>query len=33
MGRNVVDAMVFTRQDDMPVLQEDDPARKPKVRV
>lgn len=33
MGRDVVDAMVFTWQDDMPVLQEGDPVWQPEVRV
>ena len=33
VGRDVVDAVVLTWQDDMPVLQEGDPAWQPKVRV
>ena len=33
VGGNVVDAMVFAGQDDVPVLQEDDPAWQPEVRV
>ena len=33
VGGDVMDAMVFAGQDDVPVLQEDDPARQPEVRV
>ena len=33
VGGDVVDAMVFAGQDDVPVLQEDNPARQPEVRV
>lgn len=33
VGGDMMDAMVFAGQDDVPVLQEDDPARQPKVRV
>lgn len=33
VGRDMVDAVVFAWQDDMPVLQEGDPAWQPKVRV